>query len=126
MLLALSVKASISTLLSLFLTSYVSPTFTENITTPADGFTLVITSNANNSWQIIRPTSNLLTGTITLPLVTDAADGQEIIITTTLQIAALTINGNGATAVYGAPGVLAAEDNFTLKFNSTTNSWYKV
>ena len=96
------------------------------MTTPANGFTLTIISDGQTRWELLRPTGNLATGTIVLPLFTDAADGQEIKVTSTLQIAALTVNGNGATAVYGAPLVLAAEDFFTLRYNLLTLSWYRI
>lgn len=117
---------TLGVILNQFLASFVSPTFPTTITNPDNGFNLVIPSNANNSWQLLRPFGNLATGTVMFPLVTAAADGQEIIITTTLQISTFIIDGNGATKVYGAPGVLAAEDNIKFRFNKTTLSWYKV
>ena len=38
----------------------------------------------------------------------------------------LTINGNGATAVTGAPTALAANAFFRLRFDRATSSWYRV
>ena len=119
-------KSSLSTLLSYIQSAFTSQTYITTITTPADGFTLTITSDGQTRWQILRPTANLATGTIVLPAVADCADGQELKFTTTLQIAALTVNANGATAVYGAPLVLAAEDFFTLRYNTLTLSWYRI
>ena len=118
--------ASLTTVLNWIKSSFSDPDPAEQIITPADGFNATVNQNGTSTRLILLPTASLLTGTITLPINTVAVDGQEVVVTNSLQIASLTIAGNGATNVYGAPTVLAAEDNFTLKFNKTTNSWYKV
>lgn len=119
-------KMSLTTLMTYFRNTFTSPTVVTTISTPADGFTITLPDDSTNQWALIRQTVNCATGTVILPLVTNCADGQEIQVTTTLQVASFTVNGNGATAVYGAPLVLAAEDNFKLRFNITTLSWYKI
>lgn len=119
-------KMSLSSFLTWLYTNFTAPTYTRVGITPADGFTENLQSYTTNVWLLMRPTSALNTGTIVLPLNTGAVDGQEVIVTTTYQIAALTVNKNGATAVYGAPLNLAAEDKFTLRYDSLSDSWYCV
>jgi hypothetical protein len=117
---------TITALMAYFRATFTSPAFVPTITTPGDGFTLNLPLNSNNQWVLLRPTGALATGAIVLPSSTYLIDGQEILVTTTLQITSFTVNGNGATAVYGAPSVLAAEDKFTLRYNALTTSWYCV
>lgn len=119
-------KLSLTALISYFQNNFTNTSKIATITTPADGFTLTVQQDGQSRWEILKPTGALATGTIVLPAPGVAADGQEILVTTSLQIASLTINGNGATAVFGAPSVLAAEDNFTLRYNQLSTSWYKV
>lgn len=117
---------SLTGFLSYFQNNFVSPTFTKTISTPGDGFNIEVTQDGKNRWALLRPTSALATGTIVLPSPTVAVDGQEVLITTTLQITSFTVDGNGATNVYGAPSTFAAEDCVTLKYEKQTTSWYKV
>lgn len=118
--------ASLTVVMDWIKLAFASPDPLEQIATVADGFTTVVRQDGTSTRLILLPTGNLATGTITLPLSTIATDGQEIVVTSSLQITSFTVNGNGATKVYGAPLVLAAEDNFTLQYNSTTNSWYRI
>lgn len=119
-------KLSLANLLEWFRTNFTNPAFTTDLQTPGDGFNITLTQDSKNYWLLLRPTSALATGTIVLPAPSVATDGQEVLVTTTLQIASFTVNGNGATAVYGAPSVLAAEDKFKLRYNTQTTSWYLV
>lgn len=119
-------KLSLSSLISFFQTTFTNTTFIENRNTPGDGFSIELVQDGQYAWLKLFPTTALATGTIILPAPNVAADGQEILVTTTLQIASFTVNGNGASAVYGAPTVLAAEDNFKLKYDLLTTSWFKV
>lgn len=119
-------KMSLSSFLTWLYTNFTAPTYERVGITPTDGFTQNLNDYSDNVWLLIRPTSALNTGTIVLPLSTNAIDGQEVLVTTSLQVASLSISANGATAVYGAPLNLAAEDKFTLRFDSISNSWYCV
>ena len=119
-------KLSLSALISFFQTTFTNTTFIENRNTPGDGFSIELVQDGQYAWLKLFPTTALATGTIILPATNVAADGQEILVTTTLQIASFTVNGNGASAVYGAPTVLAAEDSFKLKYDLLTTSWFKV
>lgn len=101
-----------------YVTQYAAPS--------SDGFTVAVNNNSNNTWLILTPTAGFATGTITLPAIANVIDKQEVLINCTQQINALTINGNGATAVTGEPAVIAADDFFRLRFDSSTSSWYRV
>jgi hypothetical protein len=117
---------TISGLMNHFRQTFTSPAFVTTITTPGDGFTITATQDATNQWALLRPTGTLATGTFVLPAPAVCIDGQEILVTNTLQITSFTVNGNGATAVYGAPATLSAEDRFKLRYNALTTSWYGV
>lgn len=119
-------KLSLTALLSWFFTNFASPDYDPTILTPADGFTHIMDNDAQSKWIVLRPALALATGTIVLPLNTSAADGQSVLVTTTKQIASLSFNLNGATAIQGAPSVLAAEDKFTLRYESLTDTWVCV
>ena len=119
-------RISITSLLTFFQQTFASPDVFTQFVTPGTGFNVAVTNNGNNGWLLLQPAGTLATGTITLPLNTVAADGQELTVTTTQQITALTIGLNGATAVFGAPLSLGADDFFKLRFYQTTNSWYRI
>lgn len=91
----------------------------------ATGFSVTIANSSNSVWLILTPTGGFATGTIILPAVTSAVDKQEVLVNCTQSVAALTINGNGAT-VTGAPTSLAANGFFRLRFDDVANVWYRV
>ena len=119
-------KASVSQLLDYFESTFTSPVFVTTINTPSDGFNLTMTADGLSQWLLLRPVASLASGTILLPAAATAADGQEVIITSTNQVTSLTINANGATSVYGSISTIAAEGKVRYRFNKQTNSWYKV
>ena len=120
-------RLPISALLSYFQTAFASPTLATNVYTPGTGFNLAVpTPVAAQQWMLIQPAGTLAAGTITLPLNTGTPDGTEVLITTTQQITSFTLALNGAAAAYGAPGTLAAEDFFRMRFVLATNSWYRI
>lgn len=104
-----------------YITQYAAPS--------ATGFNVTITDGVNddsNVHLILTPTAGFAAGTITLPAVASCVDKQEVLINCTQAVTALTVNGNGATAVTGEPSTLAANDFFRLKFDLTTSTWYRV
>jgi hypothetical protein len=119
-------KLAISALIAYFQDNFTKQDYLTTVSTPANGFTETVTQDGFSRWILLRPTGALATGTIVLPSPSVAVDGQEILVTNTLQITSLTVNGNGATAVYGAPSALSAEDKFTLRYNTLTTSWYGI
>jgi hypothetical protein len=120
-------KLSISALLTYFQTTFAAPTMATNVYVPSTGFSIAVpTPVAQQQWIILQPISTLATGTITLPLNTTTPDGTEVLVSTTQQITAFTLSLNGASAAYGDPTTLAAEDFFRMRFVQSTNSWYRI
>lgn len=102
---------------SQFVPQYASPV--------ATGFTVTLTSNSDNRWLILTPLAGYAAGTIVFPALANVVDNQEILIVSTQAVAALTINGNGATVV-GAPAYVSANGGFRFKFNALGGIWYRL
>lgn len=120
-------RLPVSSLLQYFQQTFASPTLATNVYTPGTGFNVAVpTPVADQQWMLIQPAGTLALGTITLPLNTQTPDGTEVLVTTTQQITGFTLALNGATAAYGAPSTLAAEDFFRMRFVQATNSWYRI
>ena len=92
----------------------------------ANGQTIVVTDNNKDTHLIITPTLALADLAITLPASTIVRDKQLLIVNTTQQVTALTINANGASGVTGSLTSLGADDYFTLKYDSINNTWYRI
>ena len=119
-------KASLNQLLELFQAQFASPTETVQLVVPGTGFNYAVTGTSVNAWVLLQPAGALATGTVTLPLASSTADGMEVLVTTTQQIATFSLASNGASALYGDPGSLAANAFFKMRFYQSTNSWYRV
>jgi hypothetical protein len=87
----------------------------------ATGFSVSIA--VGNTWLILTPVAGYAAGTIVLPA--NPANEQVVNLNATQAVTTLTVNGNGKT-VTGAPTTLAANAFFTLRFDATTNAWYRV
>ena len=119
-------RASLSTLLAFFQSSFADPDYLTIINAPTNsGFNLQIGAQTQSLFLIINPTGVFAAGTITLPPVASCFDGQEILVVSSQSIAALTVNGNGATLI-GAPGALGVGGFFTIRFNSLQATWYTL
>lgn len=104
-----------------FVTQYAVPS--------SAGFNVTLTAlpdGAQNTHLILTPTTGLASGTITLPAVANVVDKQEVLVNCTQQVTALTVDGNGATAVTGELSSLAADDFFRLKYDAVSSTWYRV
>ena len=120
-------RLPVSALLAYFQQTFASPTLATNVYTPGTGFNVAVpTPVAAQQWMLIQPAGTLALGTITLPLNTQTPDGTEVLVTTTQQITGFTLALNGATAAYGAPTTLLAEEFFRMRFVQSTNSWYRI
>jgi hypothetical protein len=102
-----------------FMTQYASPNAT------AFNVTIAPATSGENVYLLLTPTGTLAAGTITLPALASAVDGQQVLVSCTQIVTTLTVAGNGAT-VNGAPTTLAANGFFRLRFNGVNNSWYRV
>lgn len=94
----------------------------------ASGFSVTIapTVAGTPSFLLLTPSADYAGGTIVLPPVDQCVDGQEVLVTCTQAVTALTVSGNGATAVNGAPATLTANGFFRLRFDFIAKSWYRV
>jgi hypothetical protein len=121
-------RMSLGALLDFFRQQFISPGApTVQLVIPADGFNYTVADPDNvRGWVILRPLTTLAAGTVTLPPPSVLIDGMEITFNTTHQITSFSIVLNGASAIYGAPLTLAAEDWFSIRYDKTTNSWYRV
>lgn len=99
------------------ITQYAAPAST--------GFTVTLTDNSASKFLLLTPTGTLAAGTITLPAQANCADRQEILVTSTQAVTALTVAGNGST-VNGAPTTIAANGFFRLRFDAVFKAWYRV
>lgn len=84
------------------------------------------TVNGNNMFLLLTPTAGFAAGTITLPPKTQVQHGQTVEVASTQAVTALTVAGNGATAVNGAPTTLIANSFFKLRYDGVLTSWYRV
>jgi len=120
-------RLSINALLTYFQQTFASPSLATSISTPGTGFNITVpTPVSQQQWMLLQPAGTLATGTITLPLNTQTPDGTEVLVTTTQQITAFTLAINGASASYGVPTTLEAQDNFRVRFVQSLNSWYRI
>lgn len=103
-----------------FVTQYAAPS--------ASGFSVQIAPPVAGTaaFLLLTPAAAYAAGTITLPPVDQCIDGQEVLVTCTQAVTALTVSGNGAMSVNGAPATLAANSFFRLRFDFIAKSWYRV
>jgi len=120
-------KASLSLLKTFFqegitaaddkITQYAAPS--------ATAFSVQINNDADSVWLVLTPTAGFAAGTLVLPAVANCVDRQEVLVNCTQAVTTLTVSGNGAT-VTGAPTTLAANGFFRLRFDTITDTWYRV
>lgn len=93
----------------------------------ATGFNIAIAppTDGGSVFLLLTPAGAYAAGTITLPAQATCIDGQELLVTCTQAVAALTVAGNGS-AVNGAPAALAANGFFRLRFDGVFKAWYRV
>lgn len=119
-------KASLGTFLNWFEEAFASPTFATVYAAPTiSGFVVTLDQNTQSIWLLLQPALAMAAGTIVIPAPNLCFDGQELLVFSSAEIAALTVNGSGA-AVYGAPSYLAANGSFMLRFNALQQSWFCV
>lgn len=104
-----------------FVTQYFAPNATGWSVTITDG-----DDDDENVHLILTPSAAYAAGTIVLPPPTSVINKQEVLVNCTEQVTALTIDGNGATAVKGAPSALGADSFFRLKYDVILQTWYRV
>lgn len=98
-----------------------------SLATDGSNFTVAVlpTTPGGSVWAQIALSAAAPAGTIILPGIDDRAHGQEVLVTCTHAVAALTVSGSGA-AVAGAPVALAAHGFFRLRFDSISSTWHRI
>lgn len=93
----------------------------------ASGFSVTVAPSAagGNVHLLMTPLAGYSAGTVAMPELSTCADGQEVAVTSTQTVVALTVAGNGAT-VNGAPTTLGANAYFRLRFVQVNSSWYRI
>lgn len=120
-------KASLTTLLDYFETTFASPEYVTQYASPnVNGFVVNVASTTQSTWLLLTPTTSLATGTIVLPAAASIPDGLEVLVYSSQNIATLTISLNGATAVNGAPVGVYAGASFIVRFDKLSNAWWTV
>lgn len=102
-----------------FVTQYAAPS--------ATGFGVAIAPPVNGTsvFLLLTPNAGYAAGTITLPAQASCVDEQELLVSCTQAVTALTVAGNGAT-VNGAPTTLAANAFFRMRFDGVFKAWYRA
>lgn len=102
-----------------FMTQYSAPN--------ASGFAVQIAplETGGNVFLLLTPAAGYAAGTITLPAQASCVDGQELLVSCTQLVTALTVAGNGST-VNGAPSTLAANGFFRLRYDGVFKAWYRA
>ena len=123
-------KTSLNYLLTLFQDNIELPGATEAQTQysapSTNDFNILINDNNMDTHLILTPSTNFADGAITLPVNTNLRDKQILIVNTTQQISTFTVNLNGSAGVHGVPSSLGADDFFTIKYDFTVNTWYRI
>lgn len=100
--------------------------FSTQYSIPLAGSNVQVDDTDANTHLIVTPAATLATLTITLPSSTVAQDKQELVVSTTNELTALTIGANGASGVYGAPTTLLAGGYFRMKYDALSQSWFRI
>ncbi len=106
------------------LTQYATPT--------ATGQTTIVSPPTTGAsvWLEMTPTGTFAAGTITLPAAAVAQDGQEVLVTSSQIVTALTVNYLNAsgvsTTIVGAPTTLAANSFFRMRFDAVFKLWIRI
>jgi hypothetical protein len=119
-------RSSMATFVDYLQGQLTAPGFTPQYAAPSvSGTVVTVTNSSESTWLIIHPLAGYAAMTITLPLLANCIDGQEVLVICAHIVTTLTINGNGSTVV-GAPTALTANAFFRLRFGSLNSTWYRV
>jgi hypothetical protein len=103
-----------------------APEFVTQFAAPnTAGFNIQI-QEGPRTWLILTPPATLASGTITLPPVASVVNGQEFLVNSTQQITAITVDGNGASGVFGTPAALGADASLRYKYDNVLSAWYRI
>jgi hypothetical protein len=91
----------------------------------ATGFTVTITASTASIWAKVNGTGNFATGTINLPAAASSFDGQEVLITTQLNINTITFASSGATFL-GNPTGLGTSGMVRFRYETSLLRWTMI
>lgn len=94
----------------------------KSVQVPITGFTITIGNNT--STLILNPAGTLATGTITMPAT--PIDGQEVQITSSQTITALTVSPNAAQTISNAPTTLTAGIGYKFIYHVAGTNWFRL
>lgn len=91
----------------------------------ATGFSVTVSPpvTGGNVWLLLTPAAGYAAGTVVMPAT--PVNGQEVLVSCTQAVTALTVSGNGAT-VNGVPATLAANGTFRMRFDGVFSGWYRA
>ena len=96
---------------------------TASLQSPLTGTTITIADGVR--WLGLTPAGTIATLTVNLPVSTNLIDLQEILISSSQTVTALTLGGNGST-INSAATTIAAGSFLRYKYSSTNTTWYRV
>ena len=101
-----------------FITQYSSPS--------ASGFNVTVSPFVvgGSVFLLLTPAGSYAAGTVTLP--GTPVQSQQVTVHCTQAVSTLTVAGNGAALVSGAPSALTAGGFFSLRYDAVTRGWYRV
>lgn len=104
--------------------SGIAPAFSQNYTysVPSTGFSITIFNGVRR--LLLDPAGTLATGTVTMP--SGPIDGDEVGISTTQTITALTVSGNSGQTIADTVTTLGVGGCVTFKWVAQTSKWYRV
>jgi len=91
-------------------------------TTPSTGFNVTIANTTGK--YIMVPSGTLATGTITMPAT--PVDGQQVTLSSTQTITALTQNPNSGQAIFGSVGTLTSNTPVSWVYRAANTTWYRI
>jgi len=102
---------------------------TQRYSPQATGFSITVndgTDHGDNVHLILTPAAGYATGTIVLPSVLTAVDKQQVLVTSTNQVTALTVTLSGGATGVNIPSTIAAGKSFCLKLDKDNSMWYCI
>lgn len=105
-----------------FITLKATADQSKSLQTPTTGFSITIADNI--STLILKPAGTLATGTITMPAT--PVDGQNVRITTSQIITALTLSPNSGQSIIAAPTTLGVGQGVGYTYSSSDTTWYRL
>jgi hypothetical protein len=92
---------------------------------PASTGFLVVLSAAPSQTLVLTPAGAYASGSIQLPAISTVEDGSVLRVYTSQAVTAFSVIGGGAS-VLGEPSALTTEGFFSLIFDLSTSTWYRI